>query len=371
MNILVLCTPDGRGGLELYAEREARFIATESSCICHLVVRESGHINSYVREGEVPGLYLQWCLRGLPVISATKLARYIDENCIDIIHMHWGKDLGLAALAKFLSSRKPKLVYTRHMGITRPKKDPYHRFLYGQVDQVLGVSKQVRKEAIRFLPLLSDQVKLLYLGVPAMKESKEAGHCVQLPDKENMRSFNIGMFGRIEHGKGQHVLVDAVAMLVKQGLDISATVIGHVMDEHYFKQLKQTIQERGLSDRVRFVGFVDDPMAVMPCFDVVTLLTYCETFGLVLIEAMRAGVAVVGTNAGGVPEIIRDGETGLLTPPGDSVVLAENLRRLYEDETLKEWLAQEGKKRADSVFDEEISFNVLIRNFRELNKVTG
>lgn len=368
MNILVLCTSDGRGGLELYAEREAGFIATEGSCICHLVVRENGHINGYVREGVVQGLYLQWSLRGLPVISATKLARYIDDNCIDIIHMHWGKDLGLAALAKYLSHRKPKLVYTRHMGITRPKEDIYHRFLYNQVDQIFVVSKQVRKEAIEFLPLAPDQVKLLYLGVPPVKENKEAGRCAQFLGVEKKRSFNIGMFGRIEHGKGQHVLVDAVAMLVEQGLDISATIIGHVMDEHYFKQLKQTIEERGLSDRIRFVGFVDDSMAVMPCFDVVTLLTYCETFGLVLIEAMRAGVAVIGTDAGGVPEIIRDGETGLLTPPGDSVALAENLRRLYEDKTQKEWLAQNGKKRAESVFDEERSFKELIRGFHGLNK---
>ena len=369
MNILVLCTSNGRGGLELYVEREARFIATEGSCTCHLVTRENSHINGYAN-GVMQGLYLQWSMRVFPIISAKKLAHYIDDNGIDIIHMHWGKDLALAAMAKYLSRRKPKLVYTRHMEITRSKKDSYHRFLFSQVDQVLGVSKQVCEKAIRFLPLSSGQVKLLYLGAPLPKVSKDAKHSLQLLDKKHMRSFNIGIFGRIEHGKGQHVLIDAVALLMKQGLDISVTFIGHVMDEHYFKQLEQTIEKRGLSDRVEFVGFVDNPMAVMPCFDVVTLLTYCETFGLVLIEAMRAGVAVIGTNAGGVPEIIRDRETGLLTPPGDSVVLAENLRRLYEDEAFKECLAQEGKKRADSIFDEEKSFNALIQNFHELNKVT-
>lgn len=368
MNILVLCTSGGRGGLELYAQREARFITANSRDNCHLVIRENGHIAKYVEENEVQHLYLQWRFRALPLISAVKLARYIDANSIDVIHMHWGKDLTLAALAKCFSRRKPRLMYTRHMGITRSKKNPYHRFLYGQVDQLLTTSKQMRKEALNYLPLEPNQVILCYLGVPPAKITKETEDAAQLFVTAKKHSFNIGMLGRIEHGKGQHLLLDAVAMLVERELDVGATIIGHVMDEHYFNQLKQTIEEKALSERVEFVGFIDDPMAVMPCFDVVTLLTYCETFGLVLVEAMRAGVAVIGTNAGGVPEIIRDKESGLLVPSGDSAALAESLQRLYEDKTYRESLACNGKKRADAIFDEENNFNTLTSIFHNLNK---
>ena len=83
---------------------------------------------------------------------------------------------------------------------------------------------------------------------------------------------------------------------------------------------------------------------------------------------MRAGVAVIGTDAGGVPEIIDNKETGLLIPPGDSAALAEALYCLYEDKDKKEWLAQNGKKRADSVFDEETNFNVLVAIFHEVQR---
>ncbi len=370
MNILLLCTSGGRGGLELYTQREAHFITTKSHNNCYLAVQKNGHIaeSATVGEGETQTLYLQWSFRALPVISAVKLARYIDANSIDIVHMHWGKDLSLAALAKSLSSRKPKLVYTRHMGITRSKKDLYHRLLYGQVDQLLTISQQMRKEALEFLPLEPDQIKLLYLGVPPAKEQKGSDRCVRLPGRGERRAFHIGMFGRIEHGKGQHLLIEAMAILVARKLDVSATVIGHVMDENYFSQLQQILVERGLSERIEFVGFIDDPMAVMPSFDVVTLLTYCETFGLVLVEAMRTGVAVIGTDAGGVPEIICDEETGLLVPPGDSAALAESLQRLYEDKAQKEQLAHRGKKWADSVFDEEKNFNALMAIFNNLNE---
>lgn len=365
MNILVICTSEGRGGLELHAKREVNFLTTQNQCSCYFVVRENGYLANYAQESGVQSFHLQWKFRALPVVSAIKLARYIDSNCIDIMHIHWGKDLSLAALAKVFSRRKPKLLYTRHMGITRSKKDLYHAFLYGQVDRVLTVSKQVHKEAAKFLPLEPDQIKLFYLGVPPAKAKRETKIQVQLPGNVKRRSFNVGMFGRIEHGKGQHLLVDAIELLVNHKVDVSATFIGHIMDECYFKTIKQTIEKKGLTDRIDFVDFIDTPMEVMPCFDVITLLTYCETFGLVLVEAMRAGVAVIGTDAGGVPEIIQNNNTGLLIPPGDSVALAEKLSCLYEDKEKRERLAQNGKKRADSIFDEETNFNVLVSMFYE------
>jgi len=91
-------------------------------------------------------------MRALPLVSAFKLAKIIDENKIDIIHMHWGKDLALAALAKFLSNRKPKLVYTRQMMITRYKNDFYHRFLYSQLDLMLTITQQLEDLCKKFIP---------------------------------------------------------------------------------------------------------------------------------------------------------------------------------------------------------------------------
>jgi len=360
MNVLVVCTSTGRGGLELYARREVRFLVGEAGVNCHLVAQKDSCIAECVTDDGVTPLYLKWRFKAMPLFSAMKLACYIDDNEIDLIHFHWGNDLPFVAIAKYFSKRKPKLVYTRHMAITRHKKDFYHRFIYGQLDLVLTVSNQVRKEAVMYLPLEPLQIKLLYLGVAAANVEKVAERRAQFKGIANNHAFNIGMFGRIEHGKGQHLLVEAMVVLAERGLDVSAMIIGHVMDQSYFDQLKKTIEEKGLSKRFEFVDFINNPMEVMPCFDVVTLLTYCETFGLVLVEAMRAGVAVIGTNAGGVPEIIIDNETGLLIPPGDVTALAEVLARLYDDETFKKSLAHNGQQRGDTLFDEANNFNALM-----------
>lgn len=358
MKILIICTSRDLGGLELYAEREGRLLQQQGHT-CYFTIQETGRLAIRLQSFKDQSLFTQSHWNRLPLVTAIKLARYIDTNNIDLIHIHWSKDIALAALAKRLSKRRPKLVYSRHMGITRPKKDPYHRFLYNKIDRVLVVSKQVEQEAHDFLPLTPDRITLLYLGVPASDHEKPQKYSTLLPERFIKQPFRIGMFGRIEHGKGQHLLIEALIKLYNHGFNGGAMITGHVMDERYYQQLKRSVNNAGISDKVSFEGFIGHPLLAMSCCDVVVLLTYCETFGLVLAEAMRQEVAVIGTNAGGVPEIITDYKTGLLIPPGDSSALASSLLRLYEDEFLRKQLAQNGKIKADKVFNEETHFHTL------------
>jgi len=367
MKIMILCTSAGVGGLELYAEREWRSMSA-SGHHCYFVGRENGVLAKRIGAVGDDALLLRPHWKVLPLINALRLARHIDANGIDIIHLHWGRDLALAVLAQRFSKCRPKLVYSRHMGITRPKKDLYHRFFYNRIDRLLVVSRQVQKEALDYLPLPPERITLLYLGVPAADKSEQQDCRAQLPEQFIKQPFRIGMFGRIEHGKGQHLLVAAMAKLVNEGFEGGAMIIGHVMDEGYFEQLKKSVEDAGIEDHIVFAGFTESPRQAMSCCDVVVLLTYCETFGLVLVEAMRQGVAVIGTDAGGVPEIIAHEESGLLVPPGDTDALAGSLRCLYENEGLKQRLAENGKRRADEKFDEQRHFNQLNKIFLEMNR---
>ena len=90
MNILVVCTSAGRGGLELHARREARFLADDAAINCHLVAQENSCIAECVADGGVTPFYFSWRFKALPLLSAIKLARYIDDNEIDLVHFHWG-----------------------------------------------------------------------------------------------------------------------------------------------------------------------------------------------------------------------------------------------------------------------------------------
>lgn len=361
MKILILCTSPDLGGLELYAEQTARFLERREH-ECHLALLDEGKLASRCEPGEFPTLHLGAHSHMLPLRSAVRLARYLARERIELIHMHWGKDLNLAALALVLlrlarwGRRGPRLLYTRHMGIQRSKKDPYHRFAFRQVDRFLAVSELVLRGARKHLPLAADKIDLLYPGVALEGASARESADSPAPPSAPLR---VGMVGRIQEGKGQHLLVEALHALAEQGIDAHATFVGHSMGDDYMQELERSTAALGLTERVSFLGFVENPTRMMPEFDVVVLLTDCETFGLVLVEAMRCGVAVIGTDAGGVPEIIQHESTGLLVPPRDSAALTRELARLHRDADLRQRLAQAGKERADRMFDRETQYAKL------------
>ena len=357
MNILGICLSTGKGGLELYAHKAITALQ-HAGHVCHFALAPNSFLSQ--REWTATVIAMQPAIRQLPIRTARKLARYIDAHQIDIIHMHWNKDLPLVTLAKSLSRRKPKLVYTRHMEITRSKKDLYHRLLYRQVDLMLVIAKFVLDQALRYLPLRSQQIALLYLGVEASVPASTR-ECTELLSGLAGREPGclIGMVGRIEPFKGQHVLIEAVALLKRQGLEAVVAMLGPIMDKAYFDKLIRQIQEQDLSARIKYLGVSQEPDKLMGCCDIVVLTTFCETFGLVLVEAMRAGTAVIGTNAGGVSEIIKHNETGMLFEPGDAQQLAGYLSELCRDTSKRQQMAKAGKAFADANFDERQHYRQL------------
>lgn len=367
MKILELCLSPDLGGLELYMLRCCRELRTEAEVVA--VVSEGSRLHGYLKEESLPYRLLERRAKALPLLAARRLARIIDENVIDIVHMHWGKDLALAALAKRFSRRRPRLVSTRQMQITRPKRDPYHRFLYAQVDLNIAITKALAEAMQRYLPPpCHERVVPLYYGVAAPQEALVGAARQQFRQGLGIgdATFLIGLFGRIKHYKGQHLLVEAVVRGIKEGADIAALVIGHAMEPDYLAALQRQVADAGLGERILFRDFVEQPQRWMQACDVVTLTTVEETFGLVLVEAMRAGVAVVGADRGGVPEIIDHGVSGMLFRSEDATDLYTQLRQLWRDPVFTAQLAATGKVRADEMFDEAHHFPALLGLLRGL-----
>lgn len=364
MKVLELCMSTGVGGLELYAVRTAsQLLARQLGCIA--AVADGTMTASRMQQAGVPVVPCKKASRFFPLITAKRLARLIDQQQIDIIHMHWARDLNLAVLAKRLARQPVKLIYTRQMMMTRPKHDAYHRALYRHVDLFLTITQELTELARRYVPMPAEAIQTLYYGVqePLMLSNYDkAGirQTMQIPPD----AFAIGMVGRIEEIKGQHLVISAIKKLREQGINAHVTFIGPAMDQAYMNRLRNTVNENNLSDQVTFYGSHDNPIEIMSVFDVVVLATRQETFGLVLIEAMRNGVAVVGTNAGGVPEIIDDGVTGLLFEPDNANDLAEKLMLIYPDQEggqeRRGVIAKAGKDKADKMFAQQQHYDSLL-----------
>ena len=131
------------------------------------------------------------------------------------------------------------------------------------------------------------------------------------------------------------------------------------MEQGYRQVLIDLAESLDARDCITFNDFVVNPQELMQICDCLCLTTYEETFGLVLPEAMRAGVAVIGSDKGGVPEIIDHQKTGLLFESRNEESLYQQITYLYDDLAIKQQIASDGKNKADSTFDNDFHFNKL------------
>lgn len=366
LKILELCLSSGYGGLELYVNKVTNYFASVEKYDVIAVLKKNSFLDQKVSSDLVKKRYIRTFNRHLPLIAAYKLSVIIDKEDINIIHVHWGKDLFLAVLAKTFCKKPVKIMYMRQMALTRHKKDIYHKFLYKNVDAYQVITKALYNDAIKFLPLQKEKVHLLYYGVPEGVNNHSCDEYLSVKGVDT-DSFKVAIFGRVEEGKGQHLVIQAVRNIYQNKNNISLSVIGHVMDQAYFKRLESLAGIKNKSQFIHFHGFHDNPTSIMSCFDVVVLATRCETFGLVLPEAMRAGTAVLGTNCGGVPEIIIDEETGLLFESDDAEGLEKALDKLVSDNEYCMQLAKNGKNYADKQFTEELHSKNLDDIITKLN----
>jgi glycosyltransferase involved in cell wall biosynthesis len=164
----------------------------------------------------------------------------------------------------------------------------------------------------------------------------------------------IAVIGQIAPWKRQEDALAALSMLLEMGHDVYLWVVGEAKfreeNRRYEEMLRKKASGGKLRDRVRFAGFRKDVMEICCAADLLFLCSDNEPFGRVLIEAMSQSVAVVATNAGGVPEIVEDGVSGLLYEAGDLQTLVRHADLLLREEETRRRLGRQGALRVRECF---------------------
>jgi len=346
LNILELCLSPDLGGLELFV------VGCYKSFNTHIAVSPNSKLDNYI-DGEK---FYAKRNKFFPIIPALKLAKYIDNNSIDIIHFHWNKDIITAVLAKLLSKRKPKVVQTRNMHITRYKNDFYHRWLYKNINGIHAVTQETKERLEKYIPQdVQPKFETIYMGTEVGEIEKKDEKLLKKYEI-NESDFIVGIVGRIEEAKGQFLLIEAVNKL--RDLNIKALIVGHTMDESYLKNLKNRVKELSLEDKIIFTGFTKEVSKHFALMDVAILATTCETFGLVVIEAMANGVLVIATNRCGPTEVIQEGVDGLFFDR-TAEDLAKKIKSIYDDKEFKERLSLNAYKKVKEKFNNKLQFDKL------------
>ncbi len=181
-------------------------------------------------------------------------------------------------------------------------------------------------------------------------------------------NVTIGCFGRIRHQKGTDVFVDAMLAVLPRHAGVTALVMGRAAHKHgpFLQDLREKVAQAGLRDRILFLPEV--PVAEMPrwyqALDLLVAPQRWEGFGLTPLEAMACGVPAIATTVGAFDELVVEGETGLLIPPGD----VERMRAavdatLASPATLQQWstTARRHVEKGFRIEDEAAALNTLYR----------
>ncbi len=283
------------------------------------------------------------------------LSRDIQKSAPDVVHVHtYGTYQGFSALAAERFSGIPYIL-TAHYHPTwsiwggpgrKRLRRVYDHFLAGPVLRHASMVVVQTPEEERLLREVVDPLPPVamippgYTPLPAPSDP---------PDDFSTRYGIRGPFllftGRIASNKGLLPFLEAFALLAPRSPDLSVVMVGE--DGGSRAEVLHRAEDLGLSQRVRLVGFVPEERVLASAYaqaSVFVLPSEYEAFGLVLLEAMAQGTPVVSTRVGGIPELVEDGQNGLLVPPGDPRALSEALESILSDPSLRERLGRSGRE---------------------------
>lgn len=371
LKIGITCYPT-LGGSGVVATELGKLLAEkghEVHFISHSVPFRLGsyHKNIFYHEVEVSDYYV---FRYPPydLSLATKMAQVAKQQNLDILHVHYAVPHAVCAfLAKQMVGDKLKIVTTLHgTDITVLAQDEslkdLIRLAINESDAVTSVSRDLMRETREVLDITRD-IELTYNFVDERvyypRDTKSCRSEFAAPgEKVLMHISNFRPVKRVSD------VVD-VFNLVNAEVPSQLLFVGEGPD---LPKIQWKVKELGIADRVHFLGKQDDIAHVISMADVLLLPSEKESFGLVALEAMACGIPTIGSLAGGIPELVAHGETGFLSPIGDTRKMADDTLALFRDEQLANKVREACLARATGEFSSEL---ITIRYESIYYKVLG
>ncbi|HEX7120379.1 MAG TPA: glycosyltransferase [Longimicrobiales bacterium] len=262
----------------------------------------------------------------------------------DVVHTHgYRPDLVDAGVARRLGIPVVTTVHGFTGGGWRNRLNEWlQRRAIRRFDAVVAVSAAMAERLVREGAPADRVIALRNAWAPATSplQREAARLALDLPPDR----FHVGWVGRLSREKGPDVLVDALARLAD--LPLTASFLG---DGPERRRLEDHTARLALHDRVRWHGTIDDAARVLPAFDVFVLSSRAEGTPIALFEAIAAGVPVVATRVGGVPEVLSHGEAALV-PPDDPLRLADAIRAVARTPETAAARARAARRRLDHEF---------------------
>ncbi len=278
------------------------------------------------------------------------LVKIFREERPHIVHTHTSKAGVLGRWAACLA-KIPVIIHTPHghvfWGYFNKWKTSFYIFLERLTahitDKIITLTEQEKKDHLRFKIASEDKFLPVHSGVDLDKffnvsiDSAEMKRNLGIPGN----AFVVGTAGRLISIKGHRYLIEAAKEIVATKPDINFLFLG---DGELQEELEKMASELSIRKNVRFLGWRPDVAEVISIFDIFVLPSLNEGMGKVLVEAMALGKPIVASNVGGIPDLIIQGENGLLVPVADPKALASGIEFLLKNPKKRKEMGEKGKK---------------------------
>jgi sugar transferase (PEP-CTERM/EpsH1 system associated) len=275
---------------------------------------------------------------GLRPATLVRLAKLLRRLQPDIVHTHNTAAFFYAVPAARLA-RVPAVVHTRHgqRNLATKRQNRAFRFLSRFVDCMVCVSEDGRRLSIKE-GIDPRKTRTIWNGIDLARFSYSG----PTPNGPAI------IVARLVPEKDVETLVRATAIVAQERPDFRLNIVG---DGACKPSLEELAAQLGLSDCIRFLGEMHSIAELLARASVFILPSLTEGISLTLLEAMATGVPVVATNVGGNPEVVVDGETGLLVQPGSPALLANAMARVLSEPELARQMGVAGRRRVEEHFD--------------------
>ncbi|MEA1926999.1 MAG: glycosyltransferase [Candidatus Auribacterota bacterium] len=272
------------------------------------------------------------------------LLRLIRRESVDLIQTNGLKAHLLGCLLTILS-RRPLVWHFRDY----PAANGYSRLFRG-LGRVFPAGIIANSRAVKERLGNLDKIKVIYNGIDTtLFQPAEKINSLREELGLNQNDMVIGTIGHFAPLKGYDDLIIAMPLILESVPETRLLIVGEAIYpayRDYQEKLRELIVRLDLFDKVIFAGQRDDLPAVLNTLDIFVLPSWSEGFGRANLEAMAAGKPVISTRVGGIPEVVLDGETGILVEPYDPDAIARAIIKLALDKDLKTRMGREGIERA-------------------------
>jgi glycosyltransferase involved in cell wall biosynthesis len=309
--------------------------------------------------------------------ALVSLYRIFKRERFDIVHTHTAKAGALGRIAAHMAG-VPVVIHTPHghnfYGYFGPVFSRLilliERFLTRYTDKLIALTALEKRDYEVLNVAKPEKVRLIYQGLEIELNAAAATDRESVRKELGLKNDEkvVGMVSRLEPIKGPLDFVEAARYIAEKFPAAKFILVG---EGSLRNSLEDKIRSLGLKEKFILTGWRDDVRRVISSFDLLVLSSLNEAVGIVLIEAQAEGVPVIATNVGGIPEIIKDGETGLLVNPSDPEELARAVSGLLADDKKASAMAIAGRQWVMGRFEASAMAKDIAGLYQELLKEKG